>query len=137
MRFDDFIKHGNVRKASLDIPLIKSLLTQSEKHIATAKTLIVNDTTKDTVLVTFYEALREVIEAIATKDGYKVYSHEAFTYLLREKGDAAIAERFDRYRKLRNGINYYGKEVPIEEVEFAAKEIMELVKDLREKYFKQ
>ena len=136
MKFEDFIKRGHVRKATPDPPLVRSLLTQSEKHIATAKMLAIDETTKDTVLVTFYEALREVIEAIATKDGYKVYSHEAFTYLLQEKGNIDIATRFDRYRKLRNGVNYYGKEIPIEEAEFAAKEIVELVGKLREKYFK-
>ncbi|MBI2140572.1 hypothetical protein HYU14_06630 [Candidatus Woesearchaeota archaeon] len=44
--------------------------------------------------------------------------------------------KFDRYRKLRNGINYYGENIEIETVKEAVINIPQLVKEL-EKYSKE
>ena len=43
--------------------------------------------------------------------------------------------KFDRYRKLRNGINYYGEDIDIETVKEAIIEIPKLIKEL-EKFSK-
>ncbi|MBI2580510.1 hypothetical protein HYV85_01745, partial [Candidatus Woesearchaeota archaeon] len=43
---------------------------------------------------------------------------------------------FDRYRRLRNGINYYGEGIDVETVKEAIIEIPELVEKL-EKYSKK
>ncbi len=134
MLFNDFIKTGKARKATPDIQLIKSLLSTSEKNLGTLKVLPINEVTKESALVMCYEALREIVEAIAMKEGYKVYSHEAFTFFLKEKINTEISEKFDKYRKLRNGVNYYGKEIPIEEVTYSIKDIKQLINELKDKY---
>ena len=43
--------------------------------------------------------------------------------------------KFDRYRRLRNGINYYGEDIDIETVKEAIIEIPKLIKEL-EKFSK-
>jgi len=116
--------------------LIKSLIKTSEKHIKVAKMLEINNITKETVFVMYYESLREIMEAMAMKDGYKVYSHEAFTFYIKEKYSGLIADKFDRYRKLRNGVNYYGKELSIDDVKFSIEEINKIIKELKEKHLK-
>ena len=81
-----------------------------------------------------YECLRQIIEAIALKEGFKVYSHEAYTHYLKDKKEISIAEKFDRYRKLRNGINYYGKAVTTQITKEAIYQINKIIEKLKDKY---
>lgn len=136
MSFNRFIEEGKVRKGKPDLPLAQSLINTSDKHLKVVLMLDINETTKETIFVMSYEALRELIESMAIREGYKVYSHEAFTFYLQDKGNDALARKFDRYRKLRNGVNYYGKEIPLAEVQSATKEIQELIKEVKKKYLK-
>ena len=62
--------------------------------------------------------------------------HESISYFLRDiLKEQSISMRFDRYRKLRNGINYYGEDVDIETVKEAIIEIPQLIQKM-EKYSK-
>ncbi len=138
MRWEDCNDNKKVRKASPDESLIKSLLEMSANKIKVISSLPLNETTASVVLVEYYEALREVAEAIASKNGFKVYSHECLTsmlqYLVREE---IIAQKFDRFRKLRNGINYYGKPASLEEARRAVKEIPSVIDELKTKHLKE
>ena len=59
-----------------------------------------------------FDALREYLECIALEHGYKIYNHECYSTFVKEiLGKQKDAEVFDSLRKIRNGINYYGKEV--------------------------
>lgn len=63
--------------------------------------------------------------------GYKFISHEAIIYFIDEiLAERKISLKFDKYRKIRNGINYYGDDVAPETVKEALKEIPEIVKAL-------
>ena len=74
-----------------------------------------------------YDALREVLEALAIKQGYKIYNHECYTCFLRELlGTRLEAEEFDSLRRTRNKINYYGKELSINESDELVKKIKSL-----------
>ena len=53
---------------------------------------------------------------------------------IKEKGEDVIALKFDRFRKIRNRINYYGKDISIEEVKEYVPEILIMIKELKEKY---
>ena len=75
-----------------------------------------------------------ILEAISIIDGFKIYSHEAFTYFLKEKGEEVLSTKFDRFRKIRNSINYYGKDISIEETKENIEEIKEMIKSLIKKY---
>ena len=55
---------------------------------------------------------------------------------MKEKNENLIAEKFDRFRKIRNGINYYGKNITSEECKENIKEIIKLINMLKEKYLK-
>jgi uncharacterized protein (UPF0332 family) len=65
-----------------------------------------------------YDAVRELLEAIALRKGFKIYNHICYTALLKELlNQTAFGEEFDELRKIRNDINYYGKEVSTEEAQ--------------------
>jgi len=82
--FEEFLRSGKVRKGQPDISLAKSLIQMSARHLAYADSNSINGESAGPALVIYYEALREICEAICSKEGYKIYSHEAFTYFLKE-----------------------------------------------------
>jgi len=92
----------------------------------------INEKTSKTILREFYEGLREYCEAIGFLKGYKFLDHESITYFLKDVlKEGHVARRFDRYRKLRNGINYHGDDIELETVEEATKEIPTLIEELK------
>ncbi len=50
------------------------------------------------------------------------------------KNESVIADKFDRFRKIRNKINYYGEDISIEEVKENSEQIKKLTIELRNKY---
>ena len=134
MKFEDFIKQGKVRKGAVDIPKIKSLIQTSKNHFLFLSNQKVDEVSAGSIIVTYYEALREIIEAVCLLEGFKVYSHEAFTYFLKEKNEISPSMKFDNLRKLRNSVNYYGEKVSANEVLAAKEEIIGLVHYLKNKY---
>lgn len=111
MKLDDFIKSGKVKKGAKDIQLAKSLLDTSEQDLQFINSLLLTEISARRLVANYYEILRSLIEALAALDGLKVYSHEAFTYYLKEKNLTNESVNFDRIRKIRNNINYYGKDI--------------------------
>ncbi|MEK6848036.1 MAG: hypothetical protein AABX65_00195 [Nanoarchaeota archaeon] len=54
---------------------------------------------------------------------------------MKDIGEEAIARKFDRFRIIRNSINYYGKNISIEECSVNTRDILELIDLLFKKYF--
>ena len=136
MKFDDFIKRNQVKKGSKDISLAKSLVITAQQDSTFFKKLEVNENSARKIMSNYYDILRSILEAISALDGYKIYSHEAFTYFLQEKGEDNFARKFDRFRKIRNKINYYGENISAEETKENVTEILNIIKELKEKYLK-
>ena len=134
MNLNDFIEKGQVRRASKNISLSKSLIATAENDLKLLKVLEFNENSARKIMTNYYDVLRSILEAISTLDGYKIYSHEAFTAFLKEKGESIIAEKFDRFRRIRNRINYYGKDISVNEVKENATEIIRLIDILKKKY---
>lgn len=134
MKLNDFIAKGQVKKSTVNISLVKSLIKNSEKDLRFLNTLKIDEDSARKVMSNYYDLLRSILEAVSSLEGYKIYQHEAFTYYLKEKEEGLLAEKFDRFRKIRNGINYYGKDISIEEVKENVKEIVKIVSEIKEKY---
>ena len=134
MKFSDFIEKGLVKHALLDISLVKSLVATAEDDLKFLSSLPINNNSARKLMSNYYDILRSILEAITALDGYKVYSHEAFTFYLKEKGENAVAEKFDRFRKIRNGINYYGKSISADETRENTAEMAKLITLLKMKY---
>ncbi len=137
MKFEDFISLKKVKIVSKDISLIKSLINTSKNDLKFLSRLTIDSVSARKIMCNYYDVLRSVLEAIALVEGYKVYSHEAFTYLLKEKGEEVIALKFDRFRKIRNNINYYGENISVEEVTEYSGETKNLIEILINKYLEE
>ncbi len=129
MRFKNFIESGQVRKGQKDISLAKSLVKTAKQDLVYLQTVKIDKESARKTVTNYYDTLRSLLEAETALKGYKVYSHEAFTYYLKEKGEENFAIKFDRFRKIRNKINYYGQEISPEEAEEYCKKIQKFIKE--------
>ena len=136
MKFEDFVRRGDVRKTSKDERLVKSLVSNSQKDIVFLDSLKLNENSVRKIFSSYYDVLRSILEAIAALDGFKVYLHEAFTYFLKEKDEEKISFAFDRFRRMRNKINYYGVDISVVECKVSVEEMKEMIKFLVDKYLK-
>lgn len=136
MNFENSLNEGKAKRVVSNKIRASSLLKSSIQAIETAKVIQINQSTLKSILRELYEGLREYCEAIGYLYGYKFLDHESIGYFLRDiLKESSISMKFDRYRRLRNGINYYGEDIDIETIKEAIIEIPKLVKEL-EKYSK-
>mgnify|MGYP001613107702 CR=1 FL=1 len=76
-----------------------------------------------------------MLEAIAISKGYKIYNHECYTSFLKEvMNESIIGDQFDRFRRIRNDINYYGKDVSASEARAILNEMETFIKILKLKF---
>ncbi|MCK4589564.1 MAG: hypothetical protein KAT77_03915 [Nanoarchaeota archaeon] len=131
MNFEFSLNSGKSKKVMPNKIRASSLFKSSIQAIETAKVIPLNTNTSKTILRELYEGLREYCEAIGYLNGYKFLDHESIGFFLRDiLKEQSLFKKFDRYRKLRNGINYYGNDIEVETVKEAISEIPKLVKEL-------
>ena len=126
-----------VKEIKADNNLVNSLIKSSNKKFISSERLELDETTASTKISIIYESLRELLEATAIAKGFKIYNHECFCSFLDEIcNEKNLSKEFDRFRKIRNQINYYGKDIPVGDALILIKEIIKLRKNILEKYFK-
>jgi len=131
MNFENSLVNGKAKKVMPNKARASSLFKSSIQAIETAGAIQLNQNTLKSILRELYEGLREYCEAIGYLRGYKFLDHESVGYFLRDiLKEQSASMKFDRYRKLRNGINYYGEDIDIETVKEAIIEIPKLIKEL-------
>jgi len=136
MRFIDFLEQGLARKTTKDENLAKALFTTAKNDLIFLNKLQIDEFSARKIMTDYYDVLRSILEAIAALDGYKIYQHEAFTHYLKEKDEESISIKFERFRKIRNRINYYGQIISVEETKDNVEEIKRLIDYLINKYLK-
>lgn len=131
MNFEQCISCGKTRKVKPNSIRASSLLKSAIQAIDTAKKIPLDANTSKTILRELYEGLREYCEAIGYLQGHKFMDHESISYFLRDElKEQTNYHKFDKYRKLRNKINYYGKNVDIETVKEALIQIPKIISEL-------
>ena len=129
MDFNECLKKKIAKEVKEDKELISSLIKTSQNKLDSEEKLELNYITSGSKISLLYDSLRELLEAIAVKNGYKIYNHECYTYFLKEILNESIkGDEFDELRKIRNGINYYAKDISTSE----AKDVLKRIKKLRE-----
>ena len=136
MDLDECYKKGFIKKTNINTNLIKSLIEMSYVNETTVKEAKLNDINISSYLVLAYESLREILEAICISKGYKVISHLCLGELLKTLIEDFDFDGFDRLRYARNGINYYGTKVELEQGKELIKKAFYLKNSLSNKYLK-
>ncbi len=137
--FELFIQEGDVKIQPSDSNLAKSLVNDSMQRMNYAKNSKLTEESAKYIYENVYESLRESADSILAIKGFKSFSHEATVSFLQRFNNFSADEisEFDRMRKRRNGMKYYGKTCSAaeakESAEFAEKmlnKILELYKSL-------
>ncbi len=138
MRFGDFIKEGKARKATPDRLMAESLIKNTFEDLKFLAQTKLTELSKRKLVSNYYESLRSLLEAISLLKGYKIYSHEAFTYFLKEKlNQDVLSLKFDRFRKIRNGLNYYGKSIRLNEAKDIIEELRRAINEIKRKFINE
>ncbi|MEK6983573.1 MAG: hypothetical protein AABX33_03290 [Nanoarchaeota archaeon] len=128
MDWEECCSRRIAKEVSPDIDMIASLVNSSKNKLESESKLEMSNVTTASKLSLAYDSLRGLLEALALKNGFKVYNHECYTAFLKEViQKSAQADGFDEIRKVRNAVNYYGKDLSTEE----SQEIISKIKNLR------
>lgn len=112
------IEKRESKQITADVEMAEALEKTSANKAFSVKELALREETVGAKLSLAYDAARELLEAIALRKGWKIYNHVCYTAFLREvMQKSEIAEEFDSLRKIRNDINYYGKEISVTEAQ--------------------
>ena len=131
--FGFFLKKGDVKGRSPDKNLAYSTFKESLERIDFARQLF-NKAKPKYVLENAYEAMREAADSILYLKGFKSFSHEAsIAYLLKEGFNEKDILEFDRFRRIRNGIKYYGKDCDLSDAEQAIHLADKIISKIKEK----
>ena len=137
MDLNECLRSGMVKKTMVDEDLIKSLI-----KLSNTKEKIINNSQMEgegaSVSVSLaYDSLREVLEAFCILHSYKVLSHICMGELLKTLMPDFDYDRFNRYRWIRNSINYYGKIVDAKQGKELITKILEMKRKTIETYLKK
>jgi hypothetical protein len=131
MSLPDLIREGIVKEIPQNNARAKSLLAQSAQTMSFILKLGLTDQTAIVIFRELYESLRQAIEAIGYRKGYKFENHESLqVFILEVLDNKSLANDFNRYRKIRNGINYYGDVVSVETTAKAIEDIPRYIKEI-------
>ncbi len=129
MDWSECLGSSVAKKVAPDNEMVKSLILSANNKLKTAESIETNEITAGSKLSLAYDSLRETLEALAIKTGYKIYNHECYTCFIREiMHKTEEAQGFDRLRRIRNKVNYYGQSLSVDEITSLIKEIKDLRK---------
>ena len=124
------------KKVKVDENLIESLLKSSSKKLNAQKLLQLDDNTATSKITLVYDALRELLEALSISKGYKIYNHECYASFLKEiVNESNFGDIFNNFRKIRNDINYYGKDVSADEAKPVIDGMADFIESLKARFF--
>lgn len=134
--FADFIAEGKVQKRGSNPVEARSLFVQSKERLADLQSLPIEERNAQFRFEAAYEVLREALQSFLALEGYKSYSHEAIFSFVFEKRilSEPDAMRSDRYREIRNDINYRWKRVSVDETKEIILFVMRILPDLENKF---
>ncbi len=136
--FADFIAEGKVQKRSSGPAEARSLFVQSKERLADLQSLPIEERNAQFRFEDAYEVLREALQSFLALEGYKAYSHEAvfsFAYEKRIMSELDVMKA-DRYREIRNDINYRGKKVGVDETKEIISFVKKVLPDIENKFLR-
>ncbi|MFH1126786.1 MAG: hypothetical protein ABIG84_05505 [archaeon] len=132
MDLGDCWDKGYIKKTKPNKELVKSLIEMSDIKEKAVNSADIDELTVSAYVPMAYDSLREVLEAICISRGYKVTSHVCIGELIRTFLDDFDFHGFDRFRYIRNGINYYGEKVDFKQGIDIIKKMFDMKKELLE-----
>ncbi|MAG77871.1 hypothetical protein CL616_00740 [archaeon] len=123
-------KNKLVKNVRPDINKLQALLKSADKKIKACD--ILPDELGEPKITLIYDGIRIILEYLALKQGYKIYNHKCYTAFLKEiMKKSRLGDEFDKFRRIRNDINYYGKEVNKEDAKELVLQMKKFLKQIK------
>ena len=130
MDWEECVKNNIVKDIGVDTNKINSIRKVAYEKIKSANYLPNNHMISKITLL--YDALREFLEVKALEKGFKIYNHECYGAFLKEiLGKTKEADLFDEIRNIRNGINYYGRQIDEDEFLYIVENLKKLIEQFK------
>ncbi len=126
MDLDECIKKGLLKRTKTSRELVLSLIEMSDVKEDVVKNSRINQKNVSVFVSLAYDSLREILEAICILRGYKVMSHACIGVVVKRLIKEFDLSSFDRFRYIRNSINYYGTKVDFNQGKDLIKKILEM-----------
>ena len=127
MDWKDCCRKKIVKEVNAEREMINALIKASNNKLSSEKQLYMSPTTASSKLSLAYDSLRELLEALALQESFKIYNHECYTAFLKEIiQESNLEDDFEEIRKVRNAVNYYGKDISVSEAQDIIIEIIKL-----------
>lgn len=133
MDLNECYKKNLIKKTKINKGLIKSLIEMSNVKEKIVKSASINEENISAYFSIAYDSLREILEAVCISFGYKVTSHSCLGELLRKLIKNFNFYEFDRLRYARNGVNYYGTKINLQQGKELIKKSFEMKKRFLER----
>ncbi len=137
MDLNDCYKKNFIKKTRIDKELIRSLIEMSKIKEDSVNNAKVNKTNISAYVSMAYDSLRETLEALCILKGYKVTSHICLGELLKNLIPEFDFISFDRFRYVRNGINYYGTKVDYQQGKEVIIKMFKMKSEITKKYLQE
>jgi len=132
MKFEECVEEGSVVKISKDMRRSRSLLRIAEDRLKYLDKEKITKLNSNFILEQYYSAFIEIIHSLALKRGYKILNHLCLKSFIEEVlSKPKIAEKFDKFRKIRNNLVYYGIKVDSTVAKKRINEIKDLINSIR------
>jgi uncharacterized protein (UPF0332 family) len=134
MDLDDCYKKNFIKKTRIDKGLIRSLIEMSKIKENSVNNAKIDEINISAYLSMAYDSFRETLEALCILKGYKVTSHICLGELLKNLIPEFDFVNFDRFRYVRNGINYYGTKVDYQQGKEVIIKMFKMKSEITKKY---
>jgi len=126
----DLLNTGSLRKRSIDMERIRSMIKSAETTVKIAKNIALNEESATLIFRELYEAIRQLGESKWWLEGYEPYGLGSHSLALDILKDFDIRNKIklnhlDRFKKIRHDANYRGMIVSVSQ----AKEMLEFWND--------
>ncbi len=126
MDLDGCREKGFIKRTKRNCELVKSLIDMSGIKEKTVNNAPIDEDNICAYLPMAYDSLREIMEAICILHSYKVTSHICLGRLVKTLVEDFDYYRFDRFRYMRNSINYYGEKTDFNQGKEMIRKIFEM-----------
>jgi len=110
MKFEEYLKSGKVRRSRVQESLATSLIIAAREDYMHIRDTKITRESASFLFKNIYDCIHKMFESRLVVNGYKSYDHSATIQFVYENNliDKRTAESMDKFRKLRNDIQYRG-----------------------------
>ncbi len=132
--FENYLKGKEVKKGEPDPSKAKGLIRMAASDMERVKDEEINEKGASYVFKNAYDVIRSSITALIALEGYRPYSHVAVIAYARDRlflSDSKIS-KLNKFRRLRNNIQYRAEEAGVREAEEIVEFMKEFVPEIEE-----